>query len=174
MSSTGPIALGAALTSTSYFLFGNLGAAYFGIMPLIERGKTNLPVVDRLALWKAFYDTAMRHMASSSAASSVSLAVAASTVPASPLRSVMASGCAASLIVGVVTMIWLMPVNNNLAATLKATSVNEPMSSMEQERVLEKLDTWRKWHRVRMSLGAVAWVATVTAIMATDKVFALW
>jgi hypothetical protein len=55
MPSPGHIALVTGLVSTSYFTFGNIGAAYFGIMPLTARGQTTLSVPDRLALWDTFY-----------------------------------------------------------------------------------------------------------------------
>jgi hypothetical protein len=58
MPNPGHIALVTGLLTSSYFTFGNIGAAYFGVMPVTERGKTTLPVIARLQLWKDFYDVA--------------------------------------------------------------------------------------------------------------------
>jgi hypothetical protein len=58
MPSPGHLALVTGLVSSSYFTFGNIGAAYFGVMPATARGQTNLPVADRLALWDNFYGIA--------------------------------------------------------------------------------------------------------------------
>lgn len=49
--------------SSSYFFFGNLGAAYFGIIPAIDQRQNlgtaaPLSVETRVALWKWNYDRA--------------------------------------------------------------------------------------------------------------------
>lgn len=52
--------LTSAVASSSYFFFGNLGAAQFGIMPAIRDPiiAPDLSVHNRVKLWKCFYDVA--------------------------------------------------------------------------------------------------------------------
>lgn len=56
MPAPGHLALLTGLVSSSYFTYANLGCAFFGIMPATARGKTTLPVVERLALWEYNYE----------------------------------------------------------------------------------------------------------------------
>ena len=56
MPNSGHIALVTGHLAASYFTFGNMAAAYFGVMPVTERGKTTLPVAERLKLWMEFFD----------------------------------------------------------------------------------------------------------------------
>lgn len=47
--------------SSSYFICGNLGAAFFGIVPAIQDEgelEVKLPIETKVALWKFFYDRA--------------------------------------------------------------------------------------------------------------------
>ncbi|KAJ7487894.1 hypothetical protein FB451DRAFT_728828 [Mycena latifolia] len=173
MPNSGHLALVAGLVSSSYFTLGNISNAYFGVMPLTERGKTDLPVVARLGLWKAFYDIAKIHMASSAVVSSLSLSVAAYTTRASgPLRNLLIAGAAASFIIPAFTIVFMLPVNNDLGARLKSTSV-KPMDPVDERRTLEQLDKWRVMHRVRIVLGTIAWSASIGALLATDKIIDL-
>jgi hypothetical protein len=46
----------AGVISSSYFFFGNLGGAFFGVVPAIQ--DIELPVGTKVALWKWSYDKA--------------------------------------------------------------------------------------------------------------------
>jgi hypothetical protein len=46
----------AGVVSSSYFFFGNLGGAYFGVVPAIQ--DLELPVDTKVTLWKWSYDRA--------------------------------------------------------------------------------------------------------------------
>ncbi|KAJ6529172.1 hypothetical protein DFH09DRAFT_1094128 [Mycena vulgaris] len=168
MPNPGQIALVTGLLSSSYFTFGNIGSAYFGVMPLTAPGKTTLPVPARLALWGAFYEIAMVHMSASVVASALSLSVAAYMTPESPLRNLLVAGAAASYSIPIYTILWILPVNNDLLARLKASSVT-PMNAGEEQRVVALQDKWRVMHRLRMVFGSIAVFASVTALMATDR-----
>ncbi|KAJ7487893.1 hypothetical protein FB451DRAFT_1126284 [Mycena latifolia] len=173
MPNLGHLALVAGLVSSSYFTLGNIGAAYFGVMPLTERGKTDLPVVARLALWDAFYDIAKIHMPSSAVVSGLSLSVVAYTTRApGPLRNLLIAGSAASFSILAFTVVFMLSVNNDLKARLKSSSV-KPMEPVDERRTLEQLDKWRALHRVRMVLGTIAWSASIVALLATDKIIDL-
>jgi hypothetical protein len=50
------LSLIAGVVSSSYFFFGNLGGAYFGVVPAIQN--LELPVDTKVALWKWSYDRA--------------------------------------------------------------------------------------------------------------------
>ncbi|KAJ7686199.1 hypothetical protein B0H17DRAFT_1072437 [Mycena rosella] len=169
MPNPGHLALVAGLVSSSYFTIGNISNAYFGVMPLTERGKTTLPVAARLKLWNDFYSIAKFHMAASAVASALSLSVAAYTLLSPPLRNLLALGAAASYFIPAFTVVFMLPLNNDLIAKLQADSV-KPMELREEQRVLEQLDQWRIMHRVRIACGLVAWGAAVTALLATDKI----
>ncbi|KAJ6547192.1 hypothetical protein B0H19DRAFT_1164396 [Mycena capillaripes] len=169
MPSPGHIALVTGLVSSSYFTFANIGAAYFGVMPVTARGQTTLPVADRLALWEAFYSVAKIHMAASTVTAGVALSVSAYQASAGPLRSLLAAGAVAGYTVAVYTIFFLLPLNNQLIATLRANSV-KPMEPKEQQRVLDQLDQWRSMHKLRIALGLVSWVASTTALLASDPI----
>ncbi|KAJ6529173.1 hypothetical protein DFH09DRAFT_1185360, partial [Mycena vulgaris] len=168
MPNPGHIALVTGLLSSSYFTFGNISNAYFGVVPLTAPGKTALPVTARLALWVAYYGIAKVHMAGAAVASALSLSVAAYMTPESPLRTLLIAGAAASYTIPIYTILWMLPVNNDLIARLKASSVT-PMNAGEEQRVVTLLDNWRMMHRLRMVLGSIAVFASVTALMATDR-----
>jgi hypothetical protein len=44
--------------SSSYFFCGNLGASYWGIIPAIQDPTNDLSVVEKVKLWKFYYDRA--------------------------------------------------------------------------------------------------------------------
>ncbi|KAK7062028.1 ZZ-type zinc finger-containing protein 3 [Favolaschia claudopus] len=168
MPSPGHIALVTGLISSSYFTLGNLGAAYFGVMPATERGNTNLPVADRLALWNHFYGIAALHMPTSSVLAGLSLAVCSYNAPAGPLRNILAVGAVSGITVLVYTVMFMLALNNRLMGILRAHSV-KPMDMKEQEFVLDGLDKWRSLHRTRMWIGAVTWVSAIVAVLANDQ-----
>lgn len=50
------LSLVAGVVSSSYFLYGNLGAANIGIVPAIQDVHgVDLPIATKVALWKWFY-----------------------------------------------------------------------------------------------------------------------
>jgi len=63
----------------------------------------------------------------------------------------------------------MLPLNNRLIAILRAHSV-KPMEAKEQQYVLENLDRWRSLHRLRIVLGIISWLASVTGLLASDPV----
>ncbi|KAJ7774109.1 hypothetical protein B0H14DRAFT_2538910 [Mycena olivaceomarginata] len=169
MPSPGHIALVTGLVSTSYFTFGNIGAAYFGIMPLTARGQTTLSVPDRLALWDTFYSVAKVHMASSTITAGLSLSVSSYLTPAGSLRNFLAAGAVSGFTVAIFTVLFMLPLNNGLLAISRANS-GKPMEEKQQQYVLAQLDQWRALHRVRMALGIISWLASTTALLASDPI----
>ncbi|KAJ7929347.1 hypothetical protein B0H13DRAFT_946791 [Mycena leptocephala] len=167
MPSPGHLALVTGLLSSSYFTFGNIGAAYFGVMPATARGQTNLPVAERLALWDNFYGIAKYHMGISTVVSGVALSVSAYLTPVGPLRYLLTAGAVAGYTVAVYTVLFMLPLNNGLIATLRGHSV-KPLGPIEQQHVLDQLEKWRALHRVRIVLGIVSWLAATTALLAAD------
>ncbi|KAJ6529156.1 hypothetical protein DFH09DRAFT_1327394 [Mycena vulgaris] len=167
----GHLALATGLLASSYFAFANIGTAYFGVMPATARGKTPLPVAARLALWKSFYDVAKIHMGGSGVISAVALSAAAYLASARPLRNVLVAGAGAASLSAAWTVLFMLPLNHKLIATLESTAV-KPMELEDEQRVLDQLDRWRAMHRVRIVLGAIAWLASAIPLFATDRV--LW
>ncbi|KAF8131708.1 hypothetical protein K438DRAFT_1788263 [Mycena galopus ATCC 62051] len=183
MPAPGNIALVTGLVSTSYFTFGNIGAAYFGVMPVIERGRSTLPVADRLALWTLFMGPqrwagpplnkepgSRLHMATSIAMAGASLSVAGYLTPAGPLRNILGAGAVAGFTVGIYTVLFMLPLNNGLIAILRAhKSGVKPMDVKQEQHVLDELDKWRALHKVRIVLGIISWLAAITGLLASDS-----
>ncbi|KAJ6618240.1 hypothetical protein B0H10DRAFT_1252033 [Mycena sp. CBHHK59/15] len=156
MPSPGHLALVTGLVSASYFTFGNLAAANFGVMPAIARGNTTLSVTQKVSLWKFFYDTAKKHMASSGLISAVAISIAAYHSPERSPRNLLITGAASAFVVLPLTLLFLMPVNNELADMLKSAKLR-PMNSIEETRALDLLDRWSRLHWIRIFFGAIAW-----------------
>ncbi|KAJ6547194.1 hypothetical protein B0H19DRAFT_1379526 [Mycena capillaripes] len=169
MPSPGHVALVAGLVSSSYYTFSNIGLAFFGIMPATARGQTTLPAADRVALWEFSYEVGRMHMTGAGIITAVSLSVSAYLNSAGPLRQVATAGIVAALTSIAFTILFLLPVNNNLIAMLKANAV-KPMGPKEEQHALDQLDKWRSLHRVRIVLGLIPWLASATALLATDAI----
>ncbi|KAJ7135854.1 hypothetical protein C8R44DRAFT_869551 [Mycena epipterygia] len=131
------------------------------------RGKTTLPVQERLALWKFFYEV---HMAGSASTSAVALSAAAYFPPST--RSLLA-GAAAVYSTGALTLLFLLFVNNGLGAMLQSTSL-KPMDPIQEKHALVQLDKWRAMHRVRIVLGTITWSTATIVMLATDSIFSSW
>ncbi|KAJ6513789.1 hypothetical protein C8R47DRAFT_619377 [Mycena vitilis] len=172
MPAPGHLALVAGLVSSSYFTFANLGAAYFGVVPVTAPGQTTLSVADRLASWEKFYGIAKMHMAASTVTSGAALSVSAYLSSSAPLRSILSAGAAAGFTVAVYTVLFMLPLNNKLIATLHANA-GKPMALKDEQRVLDQLDSWRAMHRVRIVLGLISWAASVTALLASGPIIQL-
>ncbi|KAJ7043313.1 hypothetical protein C8F04DRAFT_1074388 [Mycena alexandri] len=172
MASLRPMALAASLISTSYFAFGNLAAAYMGVMAATARERTTIPAVDRLALWDAFFHAAKFHMGLSGIFSAFALSAAAYLTSGRLLPNILAAGAAAAFTSAAYTLLVMMPVNNDLMASLRASTV-KPIEPKEEKHVLDQLDSWRSLNRVRMGLGFVAWMASATALFATEAMIEL-
>ncbi|KAJ6513790.1 hypothetical protein C8R47DRAFT_1207084 [Mycena vitilis] len=147
MSSPKNIALGASLVSSSYFTFSNIGLSYFGIMPATERGQTNIPVADSVALWEFSYRVGNIHMASSGLISAMALSASAYLTNAHPLRNVLTAGAIAAFTSAAFTIAFLLPVNNDLIAMQEANSM-KPMGQRDKQNALDLLDKWRALHKV--------------------------
>ncbi|KAJ7135827.1 hypothetical protein C8R44DRAFT_769114 [Mycena epipterygia] len=172
MPSPGHLALVTGLVSSSYFTFANIGVAYFGVMPATARGNTTLPVRERLTLWSYFYDVAKLHMASAGFISAVALTVPAYLTPKSALRNVLAAGALAAYSSAAFTIGFMLPVNNGLLATRRATA-GQAMEPWEEHHTLEQLDKWRAMNRVRIGLGVVSWLASTVAVLASEPMVEL-
>ncbi|KAJ7684775.1 hypothetical protein DFH06DRAFT_1156608 [Mycena polygramma] len=171
MSSPKNISLVASLIS-SYFTFSNIGLSYFSIMPATERGQTNIPVADRVALWEFSYRVGKIHMASSGLISALAISASAYLTDARPLRNVLTAGALAAFTSAAFTIIFLLPVNNNLIAMHEANAV-KPMGQREQQHALDQLDKWRELHRFRVVAGIIPWLASTIALLATDSIIQL-
>ncbi|KAJ7168066.1 hypothetical protein C8R43DRAFT_982978 [Mycena crocata] len=165
MPSPGHLALVTGLVSSSYFAFANIGGAFFGVMPATARGNTALPTKDRLALWHFAYEIGKVHMAGSGITSAVALSYVAYVTP-NPLRKILIAGAAAAYASAVFTFLFLMPINNDLIATLQSTS-SKTMEPKQEQRVLGQLDKWRALHRARIVLGIISWAASLTTVLAS-------
>jgi hypothetical protein len=108
-------------------------------------------------------------MPTSAVVAALSLSVTAYFTAESPIRNLLAAGAAASFGIPAWTLIFMLPVNSELTARLKATAV-KPMEPREEQRVLDLLDKWRAMHRVRMVLGTIALSASLVGLLATDRV----
>ncbi|KAJ7184147.1 hypothetical protein C8R46DRAFT_1063040 [Mycena filopes] len=172
MPSPGHLALVSGLISSSYFAFGNVAAAYTGIMPATARTQSKISVVDRLALWDFTFHAGKRHFGGAGVVCALSLSVAAYLTGKRPLRDVLGIGALAAFSNAAFTLLVLMPVNNDLMAALRASSV-KPIDPKEESRVLDQLDKWRSLHRVRIVVGLVPWLACATALLASDPIINL-
>ncbi|KAJ7043324.1 hypothetical protein C8F04DRAFT_1251467 [Mycena alexandri] len=169
MASLRPIALVVGLAASSYYAFGNVFGAYMGIMPATARGQTKIPAVDRLALWDYSYQVAKFHMGFTGASSFLAITTAAYLTSEGPLRNILSAGALAAFAAAVYTPLFMRSGNNELMASFRASAV-KPMEPGEEKRVLDLLDKWRSLHRVRITLGLVTWVASATAVLATDAI----
>jgi hypothetical protein len=108
-------------------------------------------------------------MGISTVVSGVALSVSAYLTPVGPLRYLLTAGAVAGYTVAVYTVLFMLPLNNGLIATLRDHSV-KPLGPIEQQHVLDQLEKWRALHRVRIVLGIVSWLAATTALLAADPV----
>ncbi|KAJ7100559.1 hypothetical protein C8R43DRAFT_1114732, partial [Mycena crocata] len=166
MPSPAHIALVAGLVSTSYFAFANIGGSFFGVMPATARGATTLPVRDRLALWHFAYEVGKVHMTCSGIVSAAALSYLAYLTAENALRQILVAGAVTIFTSPAYTVLFLLPVNNELADTLRATAAR-PMNATQEERVLGLLDKWRALHRARIVMGIISWAAATTAVLAS-------
>ncbi|KIM79115.1 hypothetical protein PILCRDRAFT_823689 [Piloderma croceum F 1598] len=156
----------AGVVSSSYFYFGNLGGAYFGVVPAIQ--DLELPVDTKVALWKWSYDRAMIHMGRSMMTSVVSFSTAALLTSSPSVRNLLLGAAAMSFAVGPWTLIRMLPINNELAdmhkgQALQANKTTE-ITALDK-RALNCLDEWRALHRVRVVFGLGAWITGLTALV---------
>jgi hypothetical protein len=65
------------------------------------------------------------------------------------------------------TGIYMMSLNNDLEGMHKAGLLQDSSktSSVEEGRALETIDKWRKFHRIRLALGAAAWITGLAALV---------
>ena len=52
------LSLLSGLVSSSYFIFANLGAAKFGVVPIILADRVKVPALAKVSLWQEHYDIA--------------------------------------------------------------------------------------------------------------------
>jgi hypothetical protein len=113
------------------------------------------------------------HMAGAGLISGLALSASAYLLAsAPPLRNVLAAGAVAAYTSAAYTILFLLPVNHDLIAMRKANAV-KPMEAQEEQHALDQLDKWRSLHRVRVVLGLIPWLASVTALLATGPIIEL-
>jgi hypothetical protein len=108
-------------------------------------------------------------MASSTMIAGLSLSVSSYLTPAGSLRNLLAAGAVSGFTVAIFTVLFILPLNNGLIAISRANS-GKPMEEKQQQYVLAQLDQWRALHRVRMALGIISWLASTTALLASDPI----
>jgi len=160
--------LATGIISSSYFFYGNMGAACFGIMPAIKN--VDMSVSKKVALWKWNYQTAKFHMADATMISAISYAGAALLASSPSLGRLLFSTAALSFAVGPWTGLVLRPINNELfdldkGKTLQASLSDE--TSADDKRAIECLNRWSRLHRFRIALGLSAWVLGFVGFVAS-------
>ncbi|KZP15050.1 hypothetical protein FIBSPDRAFT_1048414, partial [Athelia psychrophila] len=167
------VSLLTGVVSSSYFFFGNLGAASFGIVPAIrDEGGVDLSVAQKVALQTWHYKVAKVHMGSSGAISTLSFALAAYLSHSRGMRTILLSAAALSLtLLTPWTLLLMQPINNELdeLAHTRALKVSpgaerSPDHSLLEKRAMEKIDIWRKLHMGRIVLGAGVWIGGLAAL----------
>jgi hypothetical protein len=102
--------------------------------------------------------------------SAISFLTAALLAPSSPSRNLILTAAALSFTVFPWTVIAMMPVNNELIAMdngrIFSAGTSEEKANLDK-RALECLDKWQELHKVRIALGAGAWLAGLAALVVT-------
>lgn len=185
-----PLLITSGVISSSYFLAGNLGAAYFGIVPAIQDPHgVDLPVATKVELWKWYLDRAQVmaawffslprflinklqvHMPASIIVSTISFSAAAYLSSSPPLRNLLLCTTGLSFAFFPFTAITMLPINNELIAMHNARSLHAStkMTSHEhallEKRATNQLMRWNELHRVRMVLGMVVWITGFAAFV---------
>ncbi|KAJ7211296.1 hypothetical protein GGX14DRAFT_394226 [Mycena pura] len=88
-------------------------------------------------------------MAASTVTAGIALSASAYQASAGPLCNLLAAGAVAGYMAALYTIFFLLPLNNQLIATLRANSV-KPMEPIEQQRMLDQLEidakaSYRSW-----------------------------
>ncbi|KAF7967572.1 hypothetical protein HWV62_33775 [Athelia sp. TMB] len=159
-------ALFSGLVSSSYFFFGGVGIANVGIMPAItDPAGAKLAVSQKVALQSWNYDVGKWHMGGAIVATVVSLSTAALLAPSRALA-LPAAGAAllASLIIPW-TALLMGPVNDAIGelAQTRVLETAGPDRAVLEEGALALIYKWRRLHRVRIAVGASAWVGALIA-----------
>jgi len=159
----------AAVVSSSYFICANFGIANFGIMPAIQAPDgVELPVATKVALWKWFYDHARNHFVLNAMASAFLFAIASTITAPTSFSGLLLCASLMSFSILPFTGAVVIPVNNELEGLRKSgqlqTSSKLP-KSVEDDRALQALDKLEELHRVKLALGAGAWVLGLVALV---------
>jgi hypothetical protein len=102
--------------------------------------------------------------------SAISFSTAALLAPPSPSRNLMLTAAALSFTFFPWTLIAMMPVNNELVTMDKGQIFSAGTSEEKydlEKRALECLDKWQELHKVRIALGAGAWLVGLAAFFVT-------
>jgi hypothetical protein len=99
--------------------------------------------------------------------SAISFTTAAYLTTSSSFRGLLLCAAAMSFSIIPFTGIYMISLNNDLEGMHKAGLLQDSSKtpSVEEERALETIDRWRKLHRIRLALGAAAWIAGLAALV---------
>jgi len=173
------LSLLSGLISSSYFVFGNLGAAKFGVVPIILADKVKIPVLTKVGLWQEHYDIAkvsytvhsqgqesslneQKHMSLAGLVSGVSFASAAFLSHTDAIRYAAMIAAALSFTIGPFTLLGIFPTNNALIKMRQASTFG-PGDEADAMSLLRK---WNKLNTIRMTIGFGAWLVGLAAFVA--------
>lgn len=149
--------LGLGLAANSFFLYGNLGASIFGIMPSLHNVDSHTAL--RLNSW--FYDKAKGPFFGCALVSGVGYLTAAYKDPGLGLGTPLVVAALAILAVGPYTVLAMKPVNDAIKAKVIA---KQGQNESEDRRLLA---SWTARHVPRMVLSAVSLaLASATLLVA--------
>lgn len=157
------------VVSSSYFICANIGAAHFGVVPaILDPNGVDLPVVTQVALWKWYFDRAKFHLVTAVAVSTFSFSTAAYLTTSSSFRELLLCGAAMAFSIVPFTAVFMLPVNNELIEIFNLglpEGDSKDSSPRTEERAIQAIDKWRNLHRVRLALGAGAWIVGLSALV---------
>lgn len=152
------------LLGTSFMLWGNVGAARWGILPAITDKLSvsqKLSDLQKAALFGAFYERAKVEVVFTTALVSPSLAVIAYFSQADTiLRPLAVASFLSFFVVLPYTLVAMMHTNKNLLDIV--SSKNEVHATEKGPALLEK---WKTLHTVRMGLYFVAWSTLIAGLV---------
>lgn len=160
------LALLTGVTSSSFWIFGNIGIALDGALPATitesERTKVGVSNASALKLWGFMYDRGKKQFGVASVLSGAMYLTAAVLRP--DLRPILFGASFTSFLITPYTFVVLKPINNKI--TKIANDSSKPDAKGPESGLVDKLlGDWAKYHSVRMSIGAVAWTLGMAALL---------
>ncbi|KAH9478728.1 hypothetical protein JR316_0009188 [Psilocybe cubensis] len=148
-----------------------MGSIALAIYPE-ERKKVALDTSKAVEIFAWGYKKGAIHMGISAAVAGFAALAAAFQTPPTGLpfspRNYLLLLAPLHLANGVHTLLFMLPTNLRLLALReKATKKDSSLTLSDEQEVETLLRKWKRLHYVRLTLGAVGWVATLAVYMAT-------
>ncbi|KAF9479669.1 hypothetical protein BDN70DRAFT_921096 [Pholiota conissans] len=174
--------LGFGLGTISYYFWGTLvgqstGSIFIALNP-DARKELRIDASKAVEIWKYSYVTGAKHFGISSALAPVAVLAAALTVPygSDVTQKYLLRLSGLLLSITLYTFIIVLPTNNRIVAIYKKIKKNReesmepsvsPLSTAEEEEVVTLFRKWKNLHYTRIVLGALGWVGTFAAYLAS-------